>query len=53
MDIKEITQRVEKEGLVLRQVTAEIEKVIVGQKNLLDRMLIGLLCEGHLRPVVY
>jgi MoxR-like ATPase len=48
MDIKEITQQVEKESLVLRQVTAEIEKVIVGQKNLLDRMLIGLLCDGHM-----
>ena len=48
MDIQEITQRVEKESLVLRQVTAEIEKVIVGQKNMLNRMLIGLLCDGHL-----
>ncbi|MBW2570003.1 MAG: MoxR family ATPase [Deltaproteobacteria bacterium] len=48
MDIKEITQRVEKESLVIRQITAEIEKVIVGQTGLLNRMLIGLLCEGHL-----
>jgi MoxR-like ATPase len=48
MDIREITEQVEKEGLILRQVMAEIEKVIVGQKNLLDRMLIGLLCDGHL-----
>ncbi|MGD9065520.1 MAG: AAA family ATPase, partial [Desulfobacterales bacterium] len=48
MDIKEITHRVEKESLAIRQVTAEIEKIIVGQTELLDRMLIGLLCEGHL-----
>jgi len=27
---------------------AEIEKVIVGQTELLNRMLIGLLCDGHL-----
>ena len=27
---------------------AEIEKVMVGQKNLLERMLIGLLCDGHI-----
>ncbi|HDZ24644.1 MAG TPA: MoxR family ATPase [Desulfobacteraceae bacterium] len=27
---------------------AEIEKVVVGQKNLMERMLIGLLCDGHL-----
>ncbi|HDZ89557.1 MAG: MoxR family ATPase [Deltaproteobacteria bacterium] len=48
MDIQEITQRVEKESLVLRQVMAGIEKVIVGQRNLIERMLIGLLCDGHL-----
>jgi MoxR-like ATPase len=48
MDIREITEQVEKEGLILRQVMAEIEKVVVGQKKLLERMLIGLLCEGHL-----
>jgi MoxR-like ATPase len=48
MDIKEITQRVEKESLVIRQIKAEIEKVIVGQTEMLNRMLIGLLCEGHL-----
>jgi MoxR-like ATPase len=27
---------------------AEVEKIIVGQRALLDRMLIGLLCDGHL-----
>jgi MoxR-like ATPase len=48
MDIKEITDRVEKESLVIRQITAEIEKIIVGQTELLNRMLIGLLCQGHL-----
>jgi MoxR-like ATPase len=48
MDIQEITRRVEKESLMIRQVTAGIEKVIVGQRNLIERMLIGLLCDGHL-----
>jgi MoxR-like ATPase len=48
MDIKEITHRVEKESLAIRQITAEIEKIIVGQTALLNRMLIGLLCQGHL-----
>ncbi len=48
MDITEITRRIEKESLTFRQITAEIEKVIVGQTELLNRMLIGLLCEGHL-----
>jgi MoxR-like ATPase len=48
MDIQEITQRVEKESIVVRQIMAEIEKVIVGQRSLVERMLIGLLCDGHL-----
>ena len=48
MDIQEITGKVEKESVVLRQIMAEIEKVVVGQRNLMERMLIGLLCDGHL-----
>jgi len=48
MDIQEITQRVEKESIVLRQIMVEIEKVVVGQRRLVERMLIGLLCDGHL-----
>ena len=48
MDIKEITHQVEKESVFIRQIVAEIEKVIVGQTGLINRMLIGLLCEGHL-----
>ncbi len=48
MDIQEITKRVEKESVVLRQITAEIGKVIVGQKRVVERMLTGLLCDGHL-----
>jgi len=34
--------------VVLRQIIAQIEKVVVGQRNLIERMLIGLLCDGHL-----
>ena len=32
----------------LRQVEAEIGKVLVGQRDLVRRLLIGLLCDGHL-----
>jgi MoxR-like ATPase len=48
MDIQEITQQVEREIVVIRRIRAEIEKVVVGQRELIDRMLIGLLCDGHL-----
>lgn len=48
MNIQEITQKVEKQSIVLRQIMVEMEKVVVGQRNLVERMLIGLLCDGHL-----
>ena len=48
MDIQEITRQVEKENVIVRQIMAEVEKIIVGQRGLLDRMLIGMLCDGHL-----
>jgi MoxR-like ATPase len=48
MGIEEITQRVERESVLLRQITVEIGKVVVGQRNLVERLLIGLLCDGHL-----
>ncbi len=39
---------VEREALALRQVEAEIRKVIVGQDYLIERLLIGLLARGHM-----
>ena len=48
MDIQEVTARIEKESVVFRQIVMEIEKVLVGQKGLLEQMLVGLLCDGHL-----
>jgi MoxR-like ATPase len=39
---------VEREALALRQVEAEIRKVIVGQDYLVERLLVGLLARGHL-----
>ncbi|HKZ22315.1 MAG TPA: AAA family ATPase [candidate division Zixibacteria bacterium] len=47
-DIKAIQERVAQESLFIRQLVSEIEKVIVGQKYLLERLLIGLLANGHI-----
>jgi MoxR-like ATPase len=47
-DIKRINELVAKESVFVEQVLGEIRKVIVGQKTLLDRLLIGLLGDGHL-----
>jgi MoxR-like ATPase len=48
MDIQKTGELVEKHGLGIRQVMAEVEKVIVGQKQLIEKLLIGLLCNGHI-----
>jgi len=48
MDIQEITNMVEKQSIVIRKIMAEVAKIVVGQKNLLERIIIGLLCDGHL-----
>ncbi len=48
MDIQIITSKVEKESVIIRKILAEIEKVVVGQRNLLEKMLIGLICDGHI-----
>ncbi len=39
---------VERETATLKQVEAEIRKVIVGQDYLIDRLLVGLLARAHL-----
>ena len=39
---------VDREALALRQVEAEIRKVLVGQDALMERLLVGLLARGHL-----
>ena len=53
MTIQEITRQVEKESIVLRQITAEVAKVVLGQRNLVDRMLIGLLKEQYAIRILY
>lgn len=42
-----INEKVQKESLFVQALTTEIEKVIVGQKYLIGRLLVGLLANGH------
>ena len=46
-DIKAITEAVARESAFVEPLLAETQKVIVGQKPLLERVLIGLLSNGH------
>ena len=48
VDIKALNEKVQKESAFLDLLTLEINKVIVGQKNMVDRLLIGLLGKGHI-----
>ena len=47
MDIKTINEMIQRESAFVDKLTNEIGKAIVGQKQMVDRLLIGLLCNGH------
>ncbi|MBN2790312.1 MAG: AAA family ATPase [Candidatus Delongbacteria bacterium] len=47
-DIREITEKVERESKFLDILSMEIGKVIVGQKYMVDRLLISLFTGGHI-----
>lgn len=48
VNIRELNERIKKESEFVDLITLEIQKVIVGQKNLVERLLIGLLSDGHI-----
>ncbi len=47
-DIKNITEVIKEESTVLSDLTNEMSKAIVGQKTLIERLLIGILANGHI-----
>jgi MoxR-like ATPase len=47
MDVRVINELVQKQSAFVDRLAAEIGKVIVGQKVMIDRLLIGLLTGGH------
>ncbi|HUU06738.1 MAG TPA: AAA family ATPase [Patescibacteria group bacterium] len=47
-DLTFINEKIKEESLVIEQTMAEMAKVIVGQKELLERMMIALLTSGHI-----
>ncbi len=48
VDIGAINEKIEKESAFVKILTLEINKVIVGQKHMVERLLIGLLGRGHI-----
>jgi len=47
-DVKQIGALVEQKSGFVRALLSELDKVIVGQQYMLERMLIGLLANGHI-----
>jgi len=48
MDVKQIGGLVQQKSEFVRALFSELDKVIVGQRYMLERMLIGLLANGHI-----
>ena len=48
VDIKALNERIEKESAFIDLLTQEINKVIIGQKKMVERLLIALLGQGHI-----
>jgi MoxR-like ATPase len=47
-DLAFINEKIKEDSLVIEQTMTEMAKVIVGQKELLERMMIALLASGHI-----
>ena len=47
-DIKAINEKVESESAFVEKIVNEVSKVIVGQTYMVERLLIGLLANGHI-----
>ncbi|MCB0375936.1 MAG: AAA family ATPase, partial [Sinomicrobium sp.] len=47
-DISVINEKIARESAFTDLLTAEITKVIIGQKHMIERLLIGLLGQGHI-----
>ena len=48
VDIRAINEKIEKESAFVDLLQLEMNKVIIGQKHMLERLLIGLLGNGHI-----
>jgi MoxR-like ATPase len=48
MDIQALNQKIAEESAFVSAVRLEMDKVIIGQRYMTDRLLIGLLCNGHI-----
>lgn len=48
VDIRELNERIESKSAFVNMIMMGMDKVIVGQKHLVESLLIGLLSDGHI-----
>ena len=48
VDIRELTERIKAKSVIVESLIMGMDKVIVGQKHLVESLLIGLLADGHI-----
>jgi len=48
VDIRALNEKIQKESSFVELLTMEMDKVIIGQKHMTERLLIGLLSNGHI-----
>jgi MoxR-like ATPase len=48
LSVKELTELVEQNTIQIKSVCEELSKVIVGQRSMIDRLMVGLLGDGHI-----
>ncbi|MDH6355563.1 MoxR-like ATPase [Dysgonomonas sp. PH5-45] len=48
VDLRELNERIENKSAFVNMITMGMDKVIVGQKHLVESLLIGLLSDGHI-----
>lgn len=47
IDMEALTKKIEKESSFVDDIRKELDKVIIGQRYMIDRLLVGLLTNGH------
>lgn len=48
LDINEINEKIQKESVLIENLKHEISKKVIGQSEMIDALIIGMLCNGHI-----
>ncbi|RMD74757.1 MAG: ATPase, partial [Lentisphaerae bacterium] len=47
LDVKQISQEIEKEFPLIERLRSEIGRVVFGQETMIDSLIVALLCNQH------